>query len=88
MGISRSASPCALQAGATALNTVYDQALDNRGAAAVLGISPSTLNKARMTGDSPPFYKIGGRVVYRLGEIQAWLDTKRRRSTSDEGGRA
>ncbi len=66
-------------------NAVNDQALDTRGAAKVLGISASTLNKARMTGDSPPYYKIGGRVVYRLPEIKAWLDTKRRRSTSDEG---
>ena len=33
----------------------------------------------------PPYYKIGGRVVYRLPEIKAWLDTKRRRSTSDAG---
>ena len=31
-------------------NTVDDQALDTRGAAKVLGISASTLNKARMTG--------------------------------------
>jgi len=52
------------------------------------GISESTANKARITGTGCPFYKIGSRVVYDVAECDAWMNSKRRVSTSDEGGRA
>ena len=34
-------------------------------------ISPRTLERWRWLGDGPPFIKIGGRVVYRLEDIEA-----------------
>jgi hypothetical protein len=50
------------------------------------GISESTANKARITGAGCPFYKVGSRVVYDVTECDAWMNSKRRVSTSDEGG--
>ena len=52
-------------------------------AAAYLGLSPSTLAKMRLRGDGPSYYKAGPRVViYDLLEINEWLESRRRSSTS------
>jgi hypothetical protein len=49
-----------------------------------VGLSPSTLEKYRLTGNGPPYQKAGPKiVVYRLEDLDAWLDANRRRSTSD-----
>ncbi|MBR7618122.1 DNA-binding protein [Phenylobacterium sp. 20VBR1] len=50
-----------------------------------VGLSVSTLNKLRVFGGGPVFLKLGRRVVYDLADLDAWLATKRRRSTSDAG---
>ena len=50
-----------------------------------VGLSVSTLNKRRVFGGGPVFLKLGRRVVYDLADLDAWLATKRRRSTSDAG---
>ena len=52
-------------------------------AATHVGLSVSTLNKLRVFGGGPPYLKIGRRVVYSIGDLDDWLSTKRRRSTSD-----
>ena len=54
-------------------------------AARYLGLSPSTLNKLRLTGLGPKFIKLGRRVVYDPADLDAWLDSNRRTSTSDHG---
>jgi excisionase family DNA binding protein len=54
-------------------------------AAKYLRIAPQTLAKMRCEGTSPPFIKLGNRVLYDLAEIDRWLDQRRRRSTSDPG---
>lgn len=51
-------------------------------AAQYLGLSASTLNKLRLTGDGPPYYKLSRRVVYRQSDLDAWLESHRRYSTS------
>jgi predicted DNA-binding transcriptional regulator AlpA len=51
-------------------------------AAQYLGLSASTLNKLRLTGDGPPYYKLSRRVVYRQSDLIAWLESHRRLSTS------
>jgi hypothetical protein len=56
-----------------------------RDAADYLGLSTSTLNKLRVFGGGPVFLKLGRRVAYDLGDLDAWLNAKRRRSTSDSG---
>jgi predicted DNA-binding transcriptional regulator AlpA len=47
--------------------------------------SKSTFEKLRLTGGGPVYSKIGRRVVYRVEDLDAWLDENRRRSTSDDG---
>ena len=47
-------------------------------AALVLGISSSTLAKLRHFGRGPAYCKIGRRVVYRLADLQDWLDARER----------
>lgn len=54
-------------------------------AAEYLRMAPQTLAKMRCEGTSPPFIKLGRRVLYDLAEIDQWLDQRRRRSTSDPG---
>jgi predicted DNA-binding transcriptional regulator AlpA len=54
-------------------------------AATYIGLSVSTLNKLRVFGGGPTFLKLGRRVAYGVADLDAWLATKRRRSTSDAG---
>lgn len=57
------------------------------GAAAIYtGLAESTLNKLRMTGSGPRFLKLSARrVVYDTNDLDEWLASKRRISTSDSG---
>ena len=49
-----------------------------------LGISESTLNKTRLTGNGPPFVKVTPRAVaYRKADLDAWLEARLCQSTSD-----
>lgn len=45
-------------------------------------LSPRTLERWRWTGDGPAFLKVGGRVAYRLQDIEAWEADRLRRSTT------
>lgn len=42
-------------------------------AAAALGIHPFTLKRWRMRGYGPQGVKVGGRLRYRMSDIQSWL---------------
>jgi len=53
------------------------------GAAALTGLSTSTLNKLRLTGGGSPYLKLGRRVLYDVSDLEAWMSSKRRRSTSE-----
>lgn len=53
--------------------------------AEITGRSPRTVEKDRLTGSGPPFYKFGRRVLYRLDEVLEWTSSRRRRSTADPG---
>lgn len=55
-------------------------------AARFLGLSGRTLEKHRTYGTGPKYSKIGGRVVYRLEDLQAWVSRGDRTSTSDYTG--
>ena len=52
-------------------------------AATYCGSSASTFEKLRLTGGGPVYSKIGRRVVYRVEDLDAWLNVNKRRSTSD-----
>jgi predicted DNA-binding transcriptional regulator AlpA len=54
-------------------------------AARFLGLSGRTLEKHRTYGTGPTYRKIGGRVVYALGDLQSWADRGVKSSTSDPG---
>ena len=54
-------------------------------AARFLGLSGRTLEKHRTYGTGPSYRKIGGRVVYRIEDLQHWADRGLRTSTSDPG---
>ncbi len=45
-------------------------------------ISPRTLERWRWTGEGPAFVKIGGRVVYRIADVEAYENGRRCASTS------
>ena len=44
-------------------------------------ISPRTLERWRWKGEGPAFVKIGGRVVYRLDDVEAYENGRRCDST-------
>jgi predicted DNA-binding transcriptional regulator AlpA len=49
-----------------------------------VALSESTLTKMRLTGDGPPFVKVGPRAVaYRRADLDAWLESRLHRSTSN-----
>ena len=62
--------------------------LSTREAADWLGLSPRTLERYRVSGDGPVFHHFGGRVRYLRDDLEAWAQTRRRTSTSDDGGAA
>ena len=57
--------------------------LDAKGAAAYLHLANQTLAKMRLSGVGPPYYKVGRRILYDRLDLDRWLDSKRRLSTSD-----
>ena len=60
--------------------------LSNNEAAAYLGLSIRTLPGLRRRGGGPPYIKLGGRKVgYLKRDLDAWLESRRRLSTSDPG---
>ena len=56
-----------------------------KGAAEILHVSASFLNKLRMTGGGPHFAKFGFHVRYEIATLLAWARSRTRMSTSDPG---
>jgi predicted DNA-binding transcriptional regulator AlpA len=54
-----------------------------RAAADYLGYSESTLEKKRVTGEGPPFIRLGRSIVYDTRDLDKWLAARRATSTSD-----
>ncbi|MDF3625949.1 helix-turn-helix transcriptional regulator [Brytella acorum] len=54
-------------------------------AAHFLGLSGRTLEKHRTMGTGPIYHKIGGRVVYTLADLTAWLEAGARRCSGPQG---
>jgi hypothetical protein len=57
-------------------------------AAKRLGLSERYLEILRVRGDGPPFVSFGRCVRYRPSDLDGWVGTRLRRSTSDEPGSA
>lgn len=54
-------------------------------AATYLGLGQQSLAKMRLTGDSPPYHKVGRRVLYDPVDLDVWLAERKRKHTSDPG---
>ena len=54
---------------------------------AIVGLSESTLAKLRLNGNGPVYCKLGRRVVYRLADLEQWLQSRTVRDTSDADAR-
>ncbi|MGH6819643.1 MAG: helix-turn-helix transcriptional regulator [Methylocella sp.] len=61
--------------------------LDAKKAADWAGLSASTLAKLRLTGSGPAYVKLGRRVVYRIDDLDAWIQANRHKSTSEYGAK-
>jgi hypothetical protein len=61
------------------------QFVDVKGAAKILTVSASYLNKLRMTGAGPPFAKFGFHVRYAVPSLLQWAEAQTHTSTSDPG---
>jgi hypothetical protein len=49
-----------------------DSHLDENALAARWSVSPRTLQRWRQIGEGPAFLKLGGRVVYRIVDVEAY----------------
>jgi predicted DNA-binding transcriptional regulator AlpA len=56
-------------------------------AARFVGLSESTLAKLRLNGNGPIYCKLGRRVVYRIVDLEEWLQSRTARHTSDGDAR-
>lgn len=70
------------------LTTPTDQRviwLTRKEAADYLKLGESTLAKLFVSGDGPPAIKIGRSVRYSARDLNTWMSSRRRASTSDTG---
>lgn len=56
-------------------------------AARYLRLSSSTLAKFRVAGGGPAYVKAGRKVLYRRGDLDDWMTSNARASTSDGASR-
>lgn len=56
--------------------------LRTKEASSYTGIAVPTLEKMRLTGNGPPFIKAGRLVTYDIADLDAWLASMKRASTS------
>lgn len=61
--------------------------LNSAEAAAYLGLKTATLNKWRVYGDGPPFIKVGRLIRYLKADLDAYLSSRRVRSTTEAASR-
>ena len=66
-----------------ALRDPPNRLLNVQEAARFLGLSVSTLNKLRVSGNGPQYMKPVRRVLYDLGDIREWARKHRRFHTSE-----
>jgi predicted DNA-binding transcriptional regulator AlpA len=67
------------------MNHLHSQSrrLRTADAAAYCGSTKSTFEKYRLTGEGAAYSKLGRVVVYDIADLDAWLESKKRRSTSE-----
>ncbi len=55
-------------------------------AAASIGMSVSKLDKMRAAGDGPRFFSIGSRVLYETSDLEAYMESLKRRASCHAPG--
>jgi predicted DNA-binding transcriptional regulator AlpA len=61
-----------------------DRVLNQKEAAKLLGVSPRTLERHRLTGTGPRFARVGGRLIrYRPSDLADYVERNLRASTSE-----
>lgn len=77
--------PCRTTEGAARSEAAVDGPfLTTKEAARYLKLKPNTLEKMRVYGGGPQYRKHGRYVRYRIDELNAWSDMRRKDMTSDE----
>ncbi|MCW9033492.1 MAG: helix-turn-helix domain-containing protein [Alphaproteobacteria bacterium] len=51
-----------------------------------LGLSIRTLDRLRVSGGGPSFWKGGSRVLYDQRDLDLWIESRKQKSTSDIPG--
>jgi predicted DNA-binding transcriptional regulator AlpA len=79
--------PSMIPAGSNAptIQTLGPSLVNTAVAANYLGLSESTLNKWRLTGDGPRYFKFGRAVRYRIADLDDWAEQHRAISTAGIG---
>ncbi len=62
-----------------------EQLLKTVEAGQLLRLSPKTLETWRVRGGGPRFCKLGCRVFYRREDLESWIESRNKASTSDPG---
>lgn len=55
----------------------YDERINEAAAAAVLGYCTETLRGWRQEGSGPRYFRVRGRISYRLADLAQWLAAER-----------
>lgn len=61
-----------------------DELLTTEDLATMTKTPPSRWHKARLTGDGPPFIKLGHLVRYRSSDVTSWLANRPRVGSTSE----
>ncbi len=85
---SNNLNPTGGAAKATAQEDFQDEWLRPKEAASYVKSSESTLAKKRLKGDGPTYTKFGRLVLYAKRDLDDFLASRRRLSTSDPGAEA
>jgi excisionase family DNA binding protein len=67
----------------TSLDDSSKRVLSVQEAATRVGLSKPTLDKLRVYGGGPTFLKLGRRIGYDPADLEKWLASHRRHSTSE-----
>ncbi len=65
------------------MSSFYRDRMDTHHAGHYVGVAASTLTKKRLSGAGPRYIKLGARVLYDRADLDAWLLSSKRTSTSE-----
>ncbi len=63
---------------------MLEAVITNRELAARYGWRPQTERANRIKGQTPPFLKVGNRILYRVADVLEWESARHFTSTADE----